>query len=479
VPWGVKARVTVGAITRMSDWLTDIYVTYMFSKSARQKGYFEASLASLVVSMVLQLFIVSWQNKRLGIRRVLRECFPVLIGFKPAVDAYNVATGKVQEEGNILDPMSEMTLMKIIEMFAEAIPAVIIQLMAIVTTRVDQDVTISSWLSLATSALSTGFISATISYDFDTSPEKRQRAPGFYGYISAKASKRTAVFMLLMAISGMMLIIRCMTIVVLGLLGKQWVLAYLCIDFCLYFVIKMLRKDFWYWIPIGGNVEILSSIIMRTLVKFVTDFTSVVQFRHPNEVGGVYWAFGFVLTMGSLPVVIIFAGSQLQDRAISTAWGVIMHFIPGSLILFAFFFFIIEKKYWHTFLSTQKGKDLTMSYFLEGKSDVDKFEVLKRSEYHWDSIEKEVRKWVGENWARWEEEKPEWLTDAMKAKVPVEFIPTNGDARRKESVRRASVDAEAKGGLGGALRVSMRRASVDLGVGIGKARVVPTSKGAN
>jgi hypothetical protein len=67
----------------------------------------------------------------------------------------------------------------------------------------------------------------------------------------------------------------------------------------------------------------------------------------------------------------------------------------------------------------------------------------------------------------------------MKALVPVEFIPTHGDARRRESVRRASVDAEAEGGLGGALRASLRRTSVGLGVGFGKARVVPTSKGAN
>jgi hypothetical protein len=44
--------------------------------------------------------------------------------------------------------------------------------------------------------------------------------------------------------------------------------------------------------------------------------------------------------------------------------------------------------------------------------------------------------------------------------VPVEYIPADGDARRRENVRRASVDAEAEGGLAGALRVRIRRASV-------------------
>jgi hypothetical protein len=103
---------------------------------------------------------------------------------------------------------------------------------------------------------------------------------------------------------------------------------------------------------------------------------------------------------------------------------------------------------------------MSMAYFLEGESDKMKFEVFKRSKHHWVSIEGELRKWVELNWANWEEEQPEWFTDVMKAKVPVDFIPQDGDARRKESVRRASVDAEAEGGLAGTLRASIRRASV-------------------
>jgi hypothetical protein len=71
----------------------------------------------------------------------------------------------------------------------------------------------------------------------------------------------------------------------------------------------------------------------------------------------------------------------------------------------------------------------------------------------------EVRAWVEANWDRWEEEKPEWFDEAMRARVPVEYIPGAGDARRRESARRASVDAEAEGGLAGASR-NTRRASI-------------------
>jgi hypothetical protein len=107
-----------------------------------------------------------------------------------------------------------------------------------------------------------------------------------------------------------------------------------------------------------------------------------------------------------------------------------------------------------------------------------KFEVFSSSRHHWVSIEGEIKKWVKLNWAKWEEEQPEWFTDVTKALVPVDFIPADGDARRRESVRRASVDAEAEGGLADALRASVRRASVGgadgggiIGVGGGKAKV--------
>ena len=78
-------------------------------------------------------------------------------------------------------------------------------------------------------------------------------------------------------------------------------------------------------------------------------------------------------------------------------------------------------------------------------------------------MKEKLRNGLSLNWAKWEEEKPEWFTDVMKAKVPVEFIPADGDARRRESVRRASVDAEAEGGLAGALRASIKESKCWLG----------------
>jgi hypothetical protein len=416
------------------------------------------------------------QNKKLGMRKVLLEWIPILLGYKPAVDAYRVATGNKHEVGAAADPMFEMSRMKCIEMFAESIPGVIIQLMAIAT--IDKEVGFSAWLSVAVSAITTGFASATLSYDWDTDPGKREETSDFYGYIPAKASKRTVVFVSMLLFTAGMLLIRCTTIVLLGLIGGSWAFLYIGADLGLYMFVKILRGDFWYWLPVGGKAEIVSSIVSRVAGKIIVDFTSMVHFRHPNEVGGVYWLVGLVLTIGSLPVSIYIASPHIDRRVIDIVSLMMSYFIPATALCFAVFFLNIEKKYLHTFWSTQRGKDKTMAYFLEGESDAIKWSVFKRTKHHWVSIEGEIKKWVEMNWAKWEEEQPDWFTDVMKAKVPVDFIPADGDARRRESFRRASVDAEAEGGLAGTLRASIRRASVGganggdiIGVGGGKGKV--------
>jgi hypothetical protein len=225
------------------------------------------------------MFAVWAGYRKLGMTRVLREWIPILLGYKPAVDAYRVVTGAKQEVGTAADVVFEMTIMKATEMFAEAIPGVIIQLMAIATSG--KDVGTSAWLSVAVSAITTGFASATMSYDFDTDPAKREHTPDFYGYIPAKASKRTVVFALMLLFTAGMLLIRCTIIVLLGLIGGRWAFFYIGADLGLYMLVKILRGDFWYWLPLGGNIEIILSIFGRALIKIIVDFTSMVQFRHP------------------------------------------------------------------------------------------------------------------------------------------------------------------------------------------------------
>jgi len=82
-PWGLMARVLIGAVTSTVDLGTDIFVAYMFWKDDRME-FFELTLGSLLLSMIMQLYTIVGQNKNLGAKKMIIEALPVFFGLKPA-----------------------------------------------------------------------------------------------------------------------------------------------------------------------------------------------------------------------------------------------------------------------------------------------------------------------------------------------------------------------------------------------------------
>ena len=105
--WGVKMRVTAGALASISDMLTDIYVTFVFAREGKG-GFFKASLATILVAIFIQTWFVFHAYRKLGAMRVLKEWAPVLVALKPAVDGYRVATGAEHEVGVEFEPMLQV-----------------------------------------------------------------------------------------------------------------------------------------------------------------------------------------------------------------------------------------------------------------------------------------------------------------------------------------------------------------------------------
>ena len=271
VGWGLKFRVFFGAALSTLDLTTDLYISYTFWKGGEKMyTFFKSSIVMLVTSMSLSLIFVLLQNKRRGWKTILLEMIPVVVGLKPAVDAFRVASGAKMAERQSFDPLSEMTYIRGIEMFSEAIPGVIIQLSAMLSFG---SVSMASIISLVTSALTTGFISSSLSYDWDTDPKKRAESSEFYGYIPSRARLRAVVFVLMILISAIMLIVRASAIALLGHISKSAVFAYIFIDMCLYLIFKMVRDDFFYWLPLHGWVEMFFSFMSRIMVKIIVDFT--------------------------------------------------------------------------------------------------------------------------------------------------------------------------------------------------------------
>jgi hypothetical protein len=181
-------------------------------------------------------------------------------------------------------------LRKVIELLAESIPGVVIQIAAILATIQEGEESAgvgASWLSLITSGFSAGLISAMISYDYDTDPIKRETSPLLYGYIPAKSRNRMLAFSSMVLFSAGMLYIRCTIVVLLGSIHKRWSFLYIFGDLVLHLLIRFARDDIWHWLSLGSTaMDFLGSIIIRSITKLVMDFSSLVHFRSPLEVGG-------------------------------------------------------------------------------------------------------------------------------------------------------------------------------------------------
>ena len=112
--------------------------------------------------------------------------------------------------------------------------------------------------------------------------------------------------------------------------------------------------------------------------------------------------------------------------AMGGAWG----------ITFGLFLLLMKKEYRSTFFTARPGKEFITNSFLKNKDDEMKCVIMKKNKKMWRPIRGDVKEWVQANWWRWEEEKPEWMTESWIAKVPLDVIPV--EARQSVKAIRAS-----------------------------------------
>ena len=66
-------------------------------------------------------------------------------------------------------------------------------------------------------------------------------------------------------------------LVLIGLESRSLAGLYFCTDLGLYLLIKILRDDFYYWLPLDGLMAVIVSLLCRIVIKVVTDFTSICE----------------------------------------------------------------------------------------------------------------------------------------------------------------------------------------------------------
>jgi hypothetical protein len=219
VGWGLKMRLYMGAGLSVLDIMSDLNVILLYLKSAETVDYAWTLIGMVVTSLVCQVITVVACNVK-DPKALWKELLIVLTFLKPGIDALRVVNDVDRGDKKTLDPKMEMTCTKCAEIFGEAIPGSILQTYVYIKGQGDSRST-QALASILVSAASTGFVSASISFDMDVDPGKRRTMPDFFGFVPDGAAARSAIFGCMIMNSALLLLVRSIGAALLILLGGR------------------------------------------------------------------------------------------------------------------------------------------------------------------------------------------------------------------------------------------------------------------
>jgi len=408
--WGVKLRLYTGAGLSIMDLISDCTMVNLYFK----KGEAETALSLLAmvcVCLLGQLIFVFAQNRKAPGRVLAKEVLILLSGLKPGVDAARAASGIEMEAYNVMDSGLELTVMRMFEVFSEAIPGSILQMLAYIRS---EDRSPLAATSIIISALTTGFTSASFCFDFDVDPKRRAKSSDFYGYIPDEPLRRSLTFACMILNSSLLLLIRSVSAALLILVDKNLLIAYMAGDIALFLVVKVARRDFYWHVPVYGPLGVCLAVIARVVSKVVVDFTGSIQYRIATELGGAYWTFSmFMALAASTASVAVYADGHKDNEFQAeidpeVAYAVVGVLIGAWLVVFIVFLFLTKKKYRRTFFSLRTGNQFIQDNFLKGGGDEARAGLVNYNKYKWLAVRQDVKQYIDGNWTKWEQEKPSW-----------------------------------------------------------------------
>ena len=180
--------------------------------------------------------------------------------------------------------VTELIMFKVVELFGESIPCTIIQSVAFIRKSELNTVVV---LSLLISACFTSESVSYMSYIKDANSQDRRVAGMFFGFVASHGLRVPLTRMCMFGMSFVQLLSRCMTVSILIEIDLQIFALFVSVEVCAYLLYKTLRGNFRYHLNFSSNMlSLLMSLIIRVMVKMVSDFTGMVYFRHPYELGG-------------------------------------------------------------------------------------------------------------------------------------------------------------------------------------------------
>ena len=245
-------------------------------------------------------------------------------------------------------------------------------------------------------------------------------------------------------------------------LSAIWFWVYIIGDLGVYLLYKLVRGDLRYWLDVRGLAGWTITMITRIVIKIIVDFTLVVHFRHSFELGGAYWSLNMISNQAFCFISVYLYGAysvEASDDVVNLLWRLVGFLFFFSMLNFSLFLWYINEEYRGTFFGRTTGAEFLCQQWRDASTDKEKFYIFGKHRSYYFNIEDDVKLWLRENWERWEEERPDWLTAKLISKIPADLLPVTvlagmgGEIGRSESIR--AMKKEEKEIVGGKRKLSV------------------------
>jgi hypothetical protein len=213
------------------------------------------------------------------------------------------------------------------------------------------------------------------------------------------------------------------------------------------------------------------SVVARFVEKLILDSSAGVFMRHPCHAGGLYYCFNAVMmhvacfvaaalystycsgtalhnesysatggnyaantntTLAKATALLVangtaadYAGASSNKIDDFTLFSTIVTLSTVWAVAAIGLLLTMNREYIGTFVSLQTGCAFSRAHFLDhAGDDARRVNIFFANERHWRSIRDLVRQWVLGAYATWVALSPAWLSNAVRAMIPDDFIPS-------------------------------------------------------
>jgi hypothetical protein len=183
-----QIRLYLTAGVSVADVGSDVF-SISVNYRAGNTGLASALLATVLLSMSVQILIVVVVHRHHGKRRLMLEILFVITGVKPFVDVWRILNGKMNV-GAPMDTKNERVSCKVAEVVLESMPTALIQTHELLgATKLG----FATVFSIVMSCLSIATITTGMFFGMDMDDGKRSHTPMFYGVVPDSTMRKLLV----------------------------------------------------------------------------------------------------------------------------------------------------------------------------------------------------------------------------------------------------------------------------------------------